>query len=165
MFLRHVSTFIKKGLQILIQPVQAELSVAKILSIGQDAALLFSRNLVLRKAGADVFSARLEPALQLLRSQFFELVVLCHTLEQGEIASVCGEVERLWPGSRVLLVTEFMYPVLPECRLDVVLPWYLGPSALVLSAVTLLRSETEVRPTPSPVVAIDEAHQRLRLQA
>ncbi len=138
--------------------------MAKILSIGQDAALLFSRNLVLRKAGADVFSARLEPALQLLRSQFFELVVLCHTLQQGEIAYVCGEVERLWPGTRVLLVTELMYPALPDCKIDVVLPWHLGPSALVLSAASLLGGETESRPTPTPVVVRDEAYQRIRLQ-
>ncbi len=105
--------------------------MAKILSIRLDPDLLYTRNLVLQQTGAEVYSAKIEPALALLEAQFFDVVILCHTLPGPDFVHICRRVELFWPLSRILLIGELAHVSLPACSLVVAFPWRLGPAALV----------------------------------
>ena len=75
--------------------------MGKILSVGLDVNLLYSRKLVLQQTGAQVFNARVEPALLMLESRFFDLILLCHTLPERDVAHLCRLAELFWPVTRV----------------------------------------------------------------
>ncbi len=112
--------------------------MGKILSVGLDATLLYTRNLVLHRTGAEIVSALVDPALALLDSRYFDVIVLCHTLSRQDRQRVCYVVELFWPLSRILLIGELSTAERRLCRSDVAFPWRLGPLALVESARTLL---------------------------
>ena len=62
-----------------------------ILAVGQDEGLLFTRSAILRKCSADVIAARPSEAIEILKAQPFDLVVLCHTVtsvDMNELASL-----------------------------------------------------------------------------
>lgn len=62
-----------------------------ILAVGQDEGLLFTRSAILRKCNTDVIAARPSEAIQILRTQPFDLVVLCQTVtsvDMNELASL-----------------------------------------------------------------------------
>lgn len=61
-----------------------------ILAVGQDEGLLSTRSAILRKCNADVVAARASEAIQILKAQRFDLLVLCHTVtsvDMNELAS------------------------------------------------------------------------------
>jgi DNA-binding response OmpR family regulator len=65
-----------------------------ILAVGQDTDLLNTRTAVLRLCNADVISASAFSALEILRDQRLDLVVLCHSLtpkERHELAVIARE--------------------------------------------------------------------------
>lgn len=98
----------------------------KILSVGLDGLLLHTRNLVLHQSGAEVFSARAEAALVLLDSQYFDLLVLCHTLSSRDIVRICRLVKLFWPRSRMLMVSKIGDTHMQTCDPDIVFPWRTG---------------------------------------
>lgn len=62
-----------------------------ILAVGQDEGLLSTRSAILRKCNAAVVAARAPEAIQILKAQQFDLVVLCHTVtsvDMNELASL-----------------------------------------------------------------------------
>lgn len=76
----------------------------KILLVGQDFRLLVTRAAVLAKTHASVVSFSAVEALKVLDGERFDLVVLCHSLTEKEVAEVTETVHRQWAGTRVLLV-------------------------------------------------------------
>ncbi len=129
----------------------------RILSVGQDADLLYSRNLLLQRTGAAVFSARTEPALHLLQAQSFDLVVLCHTLEQKDLVAACRAIRRFSPRTRLLLIAGSLgFWAAPDSKVDTIVPWHRGPRALLKSAGDLLGSLRDSRPRPAQVIPITQ---------
>lgn len=51
-----------------------------ILAVGQDEELLYTRSAVLRKCNAEVITARASEAIEILKTNCFDILVLCHTL-------------------------------------------------------------------------------------
>ncbi len=86
---------------------------------------------MLHRSGAEVFSARAEAALVLLDSQYFDLVVLCHTLSTRDIVRICRLVKLFWPRSRMLMVSKIGDTHMQTCDPDIVFPWRTGPQALL----------------------------------
>jgi len=105
--------------------------MAKILCIGSDAGLLQTRKLVLEQTGAEVHSTKFEAGLTLLEAQYFDVVVLCHTLAERDTIQICKLLERFWPASQLVLVEELAPTWLPTCNHDVTFPWRLGPLKFV----------------------------------
>ena len=107
---------------------------------GAGEGLLYTRNLVLQQTGAEIYSAKAEPAVALLDSQYFDVIVLCHTLSSEDTTRICRLAELFWPVTRLLFVGEIAYSQEPTCNLDVAFPWRLGPLALVELTRDLLNS-------------------------
>ena len=55
-------------------------AMCTILAVGQDEDLLHTRSAVLRKCNAGATTARASEAIEILKAERFDLVVLCHTL-------------------------------------------------------------------------------------
>lgn len=81
-----------------------------ILSVGQDSGLLHTRAAVLRQSKADVITAKFTQAMQTLRDQRFDLVVLCHTLSTEEMIEVRQASHALQNGVPVLQVVSDIRP-------------------------------------------------------
>ena len=130
--------------------------MGKVLAIGSDIDLLHTRSLVLEQTGAEVYGARLEPALTLLEAQFFDVVVLCHTLSEQEALRVCELAELCWPLTRLVFIGELGRRSLSASRLDAAFPRRLGPDALVSLVQSMLHDGSALRgkralvlPTPA----------------
>ena len=144
--------------------------MGKILSVGLDATLLYTRNLVLHRTGAECVSAMADPALTLLDSQYFDVVVLCHTLSRQDRKRFCHMVELFWPVSRIILVGKLSTAELSLSSIDVAFPWRLGPLALVELTCALLAEATAhqgipsaVLPFPSPAMLLQERDHPARI--
>ncbi len=105
--------------------------MGKILAVGADLALLHTRGLVLEQTGAELYGAQMEPALALLQAEFFDVVVLCHTLSEQDTLRVCTLVELFWPLTRLIFIGELGVRYRSASRLDAAFPWRLGPGALI----------------------------------
>lgn len=84
--------------------------MVSILSVGRDCGLLSSRAAVLRRSNADVVTASYRNAIQILKGQKFDLVVLCHTLSMEEMIEVAQAAHELQKGAPVLQVVSDMRP-------------------------------------------------------
>jgi len=67
-----------------------------ILAVRLDAGLLASRCAVLRKTGADVVGGDYHGAQELFCDRTFDVMVLCHTVEQAEARSLVAAVRAKW---------------------------------------------------------------------
>jgi DNA-binding response OmpR family regulator len=79
-------------------------AMQNILLAGQDSRLLSTRAAVLKKTGANVICCGASEALKLVRSKSLDLVVLCHSLVDGEAEMIAGEAHRSSQRPKVLLV-------------------------------------------------------------
>ncbi len=122
--------------------------MGKILSIGLDAPLLFTREMVLRQTGAEVWSAKVEPALALVQSQFFDVVLLCHTLSEQDVLQLSKLLDLFWPVSRVVLLGE--RSAIGSVALEV--PSQTAPLTLVDKTVRLLAHTREQRFAPAAIM-------------
>ena len=122
--------------------------MGKILSVGLDASLLFTREMVLRQTGAEVWSAKFEPAIALVQSQFFDVVLLCHTLPDADALQILKLLGLFWPNSRVLLVGERPNMISGASEM----PSQSGPVTLVEKTVKLLAQTRERHFEPAAVV-------------
>jgi CheY-like chemotaxis protein len=80
------------------------MTMPKILLVGQDFRLLATRAAVLAKTHANVVCCSAIEALKILDGERFDLVVLCHSLTESEVARVTETVHRRWAATRILLV-------------------------------------------------------------
>jgi len=64
-----------------------------LLAISKDSGLLWSRSEILRKTEAEVLSASLHESFDILKARVVDMVVLCHTLNEAEMATIRDEDE------------------------------------------------------------------------
>jgi len=76
----------------------------KILLAGNDFRLLGTRAAVLGKTGASVVCCSASETREIIKTEKFDLVVLCHTLSDQEADQIIATVRRLWPQARTLQV-------------------------------------------------------------
>jgi|SRR5271170_3743249 len=76
----------------------------KILLAGQDVSLLGTRAAVLAKTGCDVISCIGSQTVKTVESERPDLVVLCHSLLEGEAESLADEIRKCCRTTKVLLV-------------------------------------------------------------
>lgn len=83
---------------------------ARILSIGDDPTLLYSRRLVLEKNGYFVASLKSEAIVDEAQLRGFDLVVLCHSVPGSAANRILEILWRLTPQTPVLLVSRLDKP-------------------------------------------------------
>ena len=76
----------------------------KILLVGRDVRLLFTRAAVLKKTYADVSSCDVSQAAGLVVTQKPDLVVLCHSLLEGDAESIADEIRICCETTKVVAV-------------------------------------------------------------
>jgi hypothetical protein len=79
-------------------------SVPSILCVGEDAYLLSSRAAVLTKLGADLKLTRLSGVARCMVEERFDLIVLCHSVNQADAAAVAKAAHGQSPPTLVLQV-------------------------------------------------------------
>jgi flavorubredoxin len=77
----------------------------RILLAGSDSRLLATRAAVLLKTGAAVVYRDTMGTLGILDREVFDLVVLCHTLAEEDVAVIVDKVRQKIPGAKILMVT------------------------------------------------------------
>jgi len=77
----------------------------RILLAGSDSRLLATRAAVLSKTGAAVVHHNAMETLNVLDRETFDLVVLCHSLLEDEVAIIVDKVHQKIPGTKILMVT------------------------------------------------------------
>jgi hypothetical protein len=87
-----------------IQESIRETTVPKILLVGQDVRLLGTRADVLRKTHAEVDYCLGSQAAGMVKTERPDLVVLCHSLAQGEAESIADEVRKCCKTTKILMV-------------------------------------------------------------
>ncbi len=81
-------------------------NMLRILLAGNDSRLLATRAAVLAKTGgAVVYSNPMETLSILDSNETFDLVVLCHTLEESDVAAIVDKVHQKICGAKILMVT------------------------------------------------------------
>ena len=81
-------------------------NMLRILLAGSDSRLLSTRAAVLSKTGAAVVYADPMETLGILDgNETFDLVVLCHTLEESDVAAIVDKVHQSICGAKILMVT------------------------------------------------------------
>lgn len=76
----------------------------RILLAGSDSRLLATRAAVLSKTGAAVIYHDTRETLDVLDRDGFDLVVLCHSLPEADVAVIVDKVHRRIPGTKILMV-------------------------------------------------------------
>jgi CheY-like chemotaxis protein len=81
----------------------------RILLAGSDSRLLATRAAVLSRTGAAVVYGNPMEALETLdRGETFDLVVLCHTLEDSYVAAIVDKVHQKITGVKILMVASVL---------------------------------------------------------
>jgi DNA-binding response OmpR family regulator len=78
--------------------------MSKILLVGNDLRLLTTRAAVLGKTNASVVCCSAVEAMKVLETETFNLVVLCHSLEEKQAAEIIEMVHGRLPETRILMV-------------------------------------------------------------
>ncbi len=125
--------------------------MAQILSIGLDSDLLVSRALALEETGAETLSFKVEPALLLLAGEFYDVVVLCHTLDEQDVARVCRVVDLYWPLTRVVIMTGTHDQAPQHTDLDGAVSWHSHAFSL-LQCVKQVLSESPLRQAHDAII-------------
>ncbi len=79
--------------------------MSKILLLGNDSRLLKTRAQVLSKTGAHLVSSTIHEAAEIISRTKFDVIVVCHTLEEHEAREMMDGVRLIWPGTKILYVT------------------------------------------------------------
>ena len=88
----------------------------RILVAGSDSRLLATRAAVLSRTGAAVVYGNPTEALQILNcNETFDLVVLCHTMEDADLLAIVDKVHQKISCAKILMVTS----ELEGCRVQV----------------------------------------------
>jgi CheY-like chemotaxis protein len=86
----------------------------RILLAGSDSRLLATRAAVLAKTGASVVHRNPMETIEILDRETFDLVVLCHTLPESDVAVIVDRVHQKISGAKILMVTS----ELDGCRIQ-----------------------------------------------
>jgi DNA-binding response OmpR family regulator len=81
----------------------------RILLAGSDSRLLMTRAAVLSKTGAAVSYHDAMQTIEILDREAFDLVVLCHSLPEPDVAMIVDKVHQKIPGTKILMVTSELY--------------------------------------------------------
>jgi hypothetical protein len=122
-----------------------------ILCIGEDAQLLETRALLLRSTGAEVhcstsdqiLQSQLQFSVQSSEQRSYDLVVLCHTIEQAKARSITECAHRRVPPLQVLLLKPISTTRRERIGIDVDAVVIVEPASL-LNVVTQLLSSISV---------------------
>ena len=92
----------------------------RILLAGSDCRLLATRAAVLAKTGGDVVHLNMTETINILDREAFELVVLCHSLQQEDVAVIVDKVHQKIPVAKILMVTSALdgYELYPNTKID-----------------------------------------------
>lgn len=92
----------------------------RILLAGSDSRLLATRAAVLLKTGAAVIHRNTRETLNILDREAFDLVVLCHSLPETDVAVIVDKVHQKIPGTKILMVTSDLdgYGMYANSRVD-----------------------------------------------
>jgi CheY-like chemotaxis protein len=118
----------------------------RILLAGSDSRLLATRAAVLSKTGADVIYHNAMETVKVLDREAFDLVVLCHSLPEPDVALIADKVHQKIPGTKILMVTSGVdqYETQPDSKVDATsVP---EPECLVAWANELLQVASQASP-------------------
>ncbi len=124
-----------------------------VLAIGADPSLLYTRGLVLARTGALVKTAGMEPGLLLLENGNVSILVLCHSLRQGDVLRLCECARTFTPATKILLLDSS--GILRHASADVDARFLLedGPGMLVKCVRNLLKVKPlEAQTDPSAIL-------------
>jgi hypothetical protein len=126
----------------------------RILLVGEDFRLLATRAAVLARTGASTVCCSPAEMLRDLQRETFELVMMCHSLDQVTAVMVASKARQWWPGAKVLLIrSNFGRPVGSEIDCDAVIES--DPGEMVREAATLLRElPAKLNGQPRPATAV-----------
>jgi DNA-binding response OmpR family regulator len=133
----------------------------RILLAGSDSRLLSTRAAVLSKTGSAVTYHNVRETLDILDRETFDLVVLCHSLLEADVAVIVDKVHQKIPGTKILMVTSSLdqYEIRPNSKVDATcVP---EPEHLVARAKELLQVSSHASPAKgrddfSPVQLVAE---------
>ena len=124
--------------------------MVKILLVGEDFRLLATRAAVLARTGANTVCCSPAEMVRDLRSDSFDLVVMCHSLEDTSASMVAGTARRWWPGTKVLLIRANFGQSMDAVECDGVIES--APGEMVREAAALLRelpNQSNGQPQPA----------------
>jgi hypothetical protein len=87
-----------------------------ILLIGEDLRLLATRAAVLRKVDAEVDLGRPAEFTTRMRARRYDLLVLCHTLQEKDAEAITSQVQQSWPEVRILQIVREQWMEAPVRR-------------------------------------------------
>jgi len=96
-------------------------SMFRILLAGSDSRLLATRAAVLSRTGAAVVYSNPIDTLEILdRDETFDLVVLCHTLEDSDVVAIVDKAHQKSTAVKILMVTSGLegYRVYVNTKVD-----------------------------------------------
>jgi DNA-binding response OmpR family regulator len=118
----------------------------RILLAGSDSRLLATRAAVLSKTGAAVLYHDPTQALKILDREAFDLVVLCHSLLEGDVALIVAKVHQKTPHTKILMVTSELERYETRINSNVDATSIPEPGHLVARAKELLQGTSHVSP-------------------
>ena len=111
---------------------------SSVLSFSRDATLLMTRTLLLQRAGCTVVGAsNLTEFRALLRSQPFELILLCQSISAEECDAAASYGREYAPSARLLLMFTRIGKCIPD-QADVLLDAHAGPKIFLETAQRML---------------------------
>lgn len=109
-----------------------------ILAIGNDESLLIIRAALFRRMRAEVTAAKPVDAIQKLKTQRFDLVILCHTLSCEEMRFMTALAHEHKPKIRVLKIAAIAFPNVRAADVAADFESISEPYALVAKVTQLL---------------------------
>jgi hypothetical protein len=87
-----------------------------ILLLGEDLRLLATRAAVLRRVEAEVDLARPAEFTARMKARRYDLLVLCHTLQEKDVETITSQVQQSWPEVRILQLVRELWREVPVRR-------------------------------------------------
>lgn len=110
-----------------------------ILAVGEDFELLKTRAEVLRKTGANVVCSSGTAAMKFISEWEFDLIVLCHSVRQGEAAKIVEAAHS--QGSKTLVLQMVSSTVAERQYAGIDAKAFVDPGCLIRSATELLNQQ------------------------
>lgn len=113
--------------------------MSKILLAGNDLRLLQTRAAVLAQTHASVICSYPAEARKLLDESSFDLIVLCHSLTEKEIAELTQLIHSKLPAAKILRIVSDLLPEIPTNGIDSCVIHSYDPSGLIRCTTELLQ--------------------------
>jgi CheY-like chemotaxis protein len=118
----------------------------RILLAGNDSRLQETRAAVLLRTGAATIHRNAQGTLEILDRETFDLVVLCHSLQEADVTVIVDKIHRTIPDAKILMVISSLdqYETHPDRKVDATsVP---DPGHLVAQAKKLLEVTSNAPP-------------------